>query len=293
VLLAVLLLLGVAAGYGGWWLASGRWAHVPSVTNDSEVAAKAALTDAGLTVAGTDQSEFSETVAKDAVVRTDPAAGARARRGQVVTLFLSRGPERFTVPDVHGMTETAARDALATIPVKITETSQNDDSVPKGSVIATQPAGGTPVKREAAVTVVVSNGPPVIQVPGVSGKSQDDGTAVLKQTGFAVAVQQAFSDTVPAGTVLSQQPDPGQSAVKFSTVTIVVSKGPEFVTLPNVGGKSAEAATAALQSAGVKVTVKKVYGGLLDITVGLDVAPSDRNAAGQVRRGATVVIDVA
>ncbi len=73
-------------------------------------------------------------------------------------------------------------------------------------------------------------------------------------------------------------------------MTLVVSAGPQFVTLPGVGGKSADAARAALQAAGVQVQVKKVFGGLLDITVGLDVDPQDKNSAGQVRRGATVTI---
>ena len=291
--LVLLLLLGAAAGVGGWWFASGRWASVPAVGLDDPTLARTALTSSGLQVAPEQQAEFSETVPKNKVIRTDPAAGSRAHRGELVHLFVSRGPERFTVPDIRGRAETDARTALAGIPVQVSEQTANDDTVPKGAAIGTDPAAGTAVRRDSAITLLVSAGPPSVAVPGVAGRAQGDATADLKNAGFSVAAQQANDDSVPAGTVISQTPGPTQSAVKFSTVTIVVSLGPRYVTLPNVHGRSAEAATKTLEQAGFTVSVHNVFGGLLNMCVGVEAAPQDKNARGQVRHGASLVIDIA
>jgi len=203
--------------------------------------------------------------------------------------------ERYAVPRLRGQSEAAARAALSRIPVTVVSTQAADDQIPKGQVVGTQPANGQQVRRGQVVTIIVSTGPPLVTVPDVTNQSQDSATAALQAAQFTVSVQQQFSDTAAAGTVVSEQPAANQQAVKFSAVTIVVSKGPEYVDVPDVGGKSAEQATALLSSAGFNVVVQHVFGGRLDITVGLDVPPEDRNpnAAGQARKGATVTISVA
>jgi beta-lactam-binding protein with PASTA domain/serine/threonine protein kinase len=291
--LVAVLLIGLGAGFGGWWLVAGRYARVPDVAGFANADATKRLDQAGFKVATTRQTQFSETIAKGSVIRTSPGSGARARRGATVTVILSAGQERYVVPRVRGQAESAARAALSTIPVTVVSRQTADDQIPKGQVIGTQPAIGQQVRRGQVITIIVSTGPPFVTVPDVTNQSQDSATAALQGAKFTVTVQQQFSDTAPEGTVISEQPAANQQAVKGSTVTIAVSKGPEYVELPNVSGKTGEQATALLSDAGLNVVVQHVFGGRLNITVGLDVAPQDRNAAGQVRKGATVTISVA
>jgi eukaryotic-like serine/threonine-protein kinase len=293
--LVAVLVIGLGAGFGGWWLVAGRFARVPDVTGFATADATKRLDEAGFKVATTRQTQFSETIAKGSVIRTSPGSGARARRGARVTVILSAGQERYVVPQLRGQADSAARAALSRIPVSVVSTQSADDQIPKGAVIGTQPATGQQVRRGQVVTLVISTGPPLVAVPDVTNQSQDAATATLQGAKFTVTVQQQFSDTVTDGTVISEQPAGNQQAVKGSAVTIVVSKGPEYVDLPNVAGKTGEAATTLLSNAGFNVVVQHVFGGGLDITVGMDVPAQDRNPnnTGQARKGATVTISVA
>src|SRR5205823_12817459 len=170
--------------------------------------------------------------AKDNAVRTEPGAGAHLLPNKTITLVVSSGKERFAVPDVRNATADAAARALAKIPVRVVTTRQPDDSVSKDVVIGTDPATGTQVKRGATVRLLASTGPPVLAVPDVTNKPQDDATKILTDAGFKVTAAQDVSDTVPAGSVINQDPHAGTSLAKFSQVTIVVSIGARFVHLP-------------------------------------------------------------
>jgi beta-lactam-binding protein with PASTA domain len=291
--LLILALLGAAAGYGGWWFATGRYSRVPAVGGEPRTTAMAALTKAGFTHVNLKQS-FSETVATDQVISTSPGNGSRALRTSTVTVTVSTGKERFTVPTVaQGSDPVAAKTKLGTIPVQIVQTQQSNDTVPANTVIALSPVGGTAVKRDQVVTIIVSSGPPILSVPQVQGAAQADAQNALTKAGFKVTTTQQYSDDVATGKVISQTPTSGTQAVKFSNVALVISQGPQYVDIPSVGGKSSENATQILQNAGFKVKVNHVYGGLLDITVGSSIDDSDKNSDGQGRLGATVTIDVA
>ena len=158
----VLLLLGFAAGYGGWWLVSGRFSSIPNVGGLARSVAVDRLEAAGYRVADTIDTAFSETVAAGAVVATDPAAGARGDHGKTVALTVSAGKERFTVPTVAQLAASAAQARLATIPVQVVTTEGTSDTVPKGVVIGTNPKAGTLVKRNSVLTLTVSTGPPIL-----------------------------------------------------------------------------------------------------------------------------------
>ena len=118
----------------------------------------------------------------------------------------------------------AAQSALAAIPVHVVTKTEPNDSIPKDTVIGTQPAANTRVKRDSTVTLLVSSGPPVLAVPAIApGTPYDTAVQDLQQHGFHVARTDAFHATIPAGDVISQSPT--GTAVKFSTVTLTVSKG--------------------------------------------------------------------
>jgi eukaryotic-like serine/threonine-protein kinase len=291
----VLLLVGLAAGYGGWWLATGRYSHVPKVAGDTFGVAKHELERAGYKVVKRPAPQFSETVPKTRVVTTDPGQDARVARGRTVTIVMSAGPERFALPTgLANKSPDQVRSLLSAIPVNVASnlSPEPSDTVKDGLVTRISPPAGTQVKRHQTVTIYVSTGPPIIAIPNIDpGTPYDQAVQKLEQAGFATKRAEDFSDAIPQEGVIAIAPI-GQ-ARKFSAITITVSKGPAFIDVPKVSGLSGERARAKLEQAGFKVNVHKVYGGILDITVGLSASNADTNAQGQVRSGATVTIDVA
>ena len=96
---------------------------------------------------------------------------------------------------------------------------------------------------------MVSSGPPPVTVPNVIGQTQNGAAAVLQKSGLTVGtVTQQTSTSVPAGSVISQNPAAGTSVAPGSAVDLVVSSGPPPVTVPSVVGQTQSAATAVLQS---------------------------------------------
>jgi len=280
----VILLLGLLAGVGAWWMVSGRYSTVPNVSGESRSVAQLALRRAGFGQTGV-TSEYSENVAKDSVIRTVPPSGSELTRNRSVTLVVSSGKERFTIPDVHDQSQPDAQTALAKFPFQISVVQQTSDSVPNGNVIGTDPSAGSQVKRGQTVRLLVSSGPAIVEVPDVTGQSQGDATQTLTNASFKVAVRQEISDDVDPGTVIDQQPAGNDHAAKFSTVTITVAQG-SLITIPSVSGDVGAAKTE-LQSLGLKVKVHKRFGGLLGRLV--DMSPSPGT---QVHRGDTVNLDV-
>ena len=290
--LLVVVLLGTATGFAGWWFAAGRYARVPSVGGEPRATAVAALHRAGFDEV-TVTNVNDEHVPSGAATGTKPHGNSKVRRHAHITLFISTGPKLYALPDVNGRSEADARAALGKLPIRVSSARRPSDTVPAGTVIGTTPAGGARVRSNQSVTIVVSSGPPILTVPDVTNRSRDDAIAMLHNMGFKVDVSEQFDDNVPQGNVISQDPHGNSHLAKGQTVTLVVSKGPNFIDVPQVSGMSRDQARKTLEQAGLKVKVKKVFGGRLDITVGLEIDPSDQNASGQVRRGATVTIDVA
>jgi serine/threonine-protein kinase len=280
----IILLLGLVAGVGAWWFVSGRYSKVPNVSGEPQSIAQSALRRAGFHPAGV-TTEYSENVAKNSVIRTDPPSGSQLTHNRSITLIVSSGKERFAVPDVHGQSADAAKAAFARFPFQVSVAQQASDSVPQGTVIGTDPSAGTPVKRGQAVRLLVSSGRPMLTVPDVTGQSQDDATSTLTNAGFTVTVRTDVSDTVDEGKVISQQPGGNDHAVKLSTVTITVSQG-TLVTIPSLSS-DADAARSELQALGLKVKVHKYLGGLLG-----QVTSVNPSAGTQVHRGDTVTLHV-
>lgn len=280
----VILLLGLLAGVGAWWMVSGRYSTVPNVSGESRGVAQLALRRAGFGQIGV-TSEYSENVAKDSVIRTVPPSGSELTRNRSVTLVVSSGKERFTIPDVHDQGQQDAQAALAKFPFQISVVEQTSDSVPNGNVIGTDPSAGSEVKRGQTVRLLVSSGPAIIEVPDITGQSQNDATQTLTNASFKVAVQQEINDNVDPGTVIEQQPAGNDHAAKFSTVTITVAQG-SLLTIPSVGGNVGAAKTE-LQSLGLNVKVHKRFGGFLGRLVDMNPSPGT-----QVHRGDTVTLDV-
>jgi serine/threonine-protein kinase len=133
------------------------------------------------------------------------------------------------------------------------------------------------------------DGPAVAVVPAVAGTAENDATRVIRAGGFDIQVARAVDESVPAGVVLTQSPAAGTKAATHSAISIVVSAGPNAVTLDPTSllGRPFPEVSRALTAQGLVVVRRQVVGGGAPGTV-TDVAPH-----GAVPVGATVTVSVA
>lgn len=97
-------------------------------------------------------------------------------------------------------------------------------------------------------------------MPNLVGKSSQEAQNELTQVGLQPQVTEEFSDKVPKGKVISQNVAPNTTLHRLDQVSLIISKGPEMVAVPNVFGKNEGDARAALESAGFTVSVKRTFG---------------------------------
>jgi beta-lactam-binding protein with PASTA domain/serine/threonine protein kinase len=251
----LVLLLTTLAAVTGWYLTEGRFTSAPALTTLTRSDAAAVADGADLTVDFTDG--YSETVPAGEVVSTDPAAGARVRKGSRVEAVLSRGPERFAMPTVVGLSSDAATAVLRDGHLKVGKVSTRySETVAKGVVLSAAQDAGASLKRDTAVALVVSGGPQPIKVKSWTGKDADQAVAALKKAGLTVTVTTDNSDEVGTGDVISQDPSSG-TLTKGGEVTLVRSLGPVLVTVPNVRAMGVKKAEEAMKDAGFSTRTKK------------------------------------
>lgn len=257
--LAVAAIAGVAA----WWFLAGPGSPtvVPPTTKLTFAQAQAALERAHL---GAEQVEsFDESVPKGIVMSTDPGAGQEVRRGTDVTVTVSKGPERYAVPNVVNKSAAEARDQITAAKLTVgTSKEAFNEKVAAGLVVSVDPKVGTALKRGTKVNLVVSKGRQPIAVTDFTNKPASEAVDALSKAGLKVdATEQANSDTVPKGNVISQSPA-GGTLFKGDPVKLVVSKGPVLVKVPDVQGKQEAEATQILKGAGFEVTIERFMGGI-------------------------------
>jgi serine/threonine-protein kinase len=172
---------------------------------------------------------------------------------------LSLGPQPIKVPtNLAGLHQADAEAVLQTLGLKAgTVTHATSMTVRAGDVISSSPNSGTLLPGQS-VDLVVSTGKPTVAVPALTGPSAASFAAAqsaLQAVGLTGVESDQFSDTVPKGQVIGTQPPGGTSLTVGSQVTIVVSKGPDLVAVPQVQGQTVPQATQTLNAAGFAVTV--------------------------------------
>ncbi|OLT49516.1 Stk1 family PASTA domain-containing Ser/Thr kinase [Cellulosimicrobium sp. CUA-896] len=297
--LVVLLVLAAGGGAAAWWFTSGPGAFttVPDgLAGASQAEARGVLDEAGLDASV--EERYDDTVPAGAVVSSDPSSGDAVRKDGSVQLVVSRGVRMLTVPTgLVGATQDDATSALQSADLTLGEPiPEHHDEVPAGQVMAvTDPEGGTieegsTIRHDVPVVLTVSAGPAPVVVPQVTGAERDAAVRTLEDEGLVVEVTEEYSETVPAGTVVRQDPEEGSDVVRTDTVAVVVSLGPPLVEVPNTYGRNAEDAEKALTDAGFAVEVRHPQGITpLNIVYAQDPPGGDGRTA---PKGSTIVINV-
>ncbi|MFI6056965.1 Stk1 family PASTA domain-containing Ser/Thr kinase [Streptomyces sp. NPDC051286] len=190
---------------------------VPAVEGLALAEARQALKKNGL-VPGMVTREFSTEFGRGDVIRTDPGAGAERHPDSAVALVVSKGSP-VDVPDVTGLSVQDATAALDEegLKAKVLPGRVNSPEA-EGDIAHQSPGQGAQVAEGDTITLTVSKGPRMIDVPDVTGKDVDEATRLLKQAGFEVKVDRpflSFSDKIA-----SQSVDGGKQAPEGSTITI-------------------------------------------------------------------------
>ncbi|MGH2962530.1 MAG: PASTA domain-containing protein, partial [Solirubrobacterales bacterium] len=284
VVLGVLALALIAVAV--WALTRPGHAAVPAVIGGDVETATATLEDAGFEV---DTTEFPSSQRRGTVVEQDPRAGEEAEEGSTVVLSVSAGPGTAKVPDVSGLPETRAAKRLDEAGFRPDSRERFSNDVPAGRVIATRPEAGTRLERDSVVTLLVSKGSDLVEVPSVLGLQQEDAEADIDAADLLANVETENSEE-PEGTVIAQDPGPGGAVERGSEVTIAVSTGAGSVVVSSVIGDSKDAARATLRAQGLKVTARNQdVSSPDDDGVVLEQAPS---GGSRVPRGTTVTLVV-
>src|ERR1700738_2004061 len=126
--------------------------------------------------------------------------------------------------------------------------------VATGKIISQDPASGSSAAQGSPVNLVISSGPQMVTVPNVEGLTQDAATTAITAAKLMMgAGRHQANNTVATGTVSRQDPANGSSAAQDSPVNLVISSGPQMVTVPNVRGLTQDAATTAITAAKLMV----------------------------------------
>ncbi len=293
----LLLLLLLIAGGLVWWLVSsvgdgnevGDLIQVPDVVTLDRATAEQTLKTAGFVVSFVERPDA--VVAKDFVIEQNPRAGERKPKGDSVVLTVSSGPEEVQIPaTLVGLSQEEATKILSDLGLVVTPVPVESEEMPAGRVVGTKPGVGTTVKANDTVELQVSSGPPAVAIPDVKGMSEGQARTAIEKAGFTVSqTVDTPSAEVREGRVVGT--DPTGTAPKNSAISILISTGPEPVSVPQVEGQTEADAKAAIQAAGlqVKISTKKVDPS--DGTVGR-VLTQTPDAGTEVKASSTVTITV-
>jgi serine/threonine-protein kinase len=156
------------------------------------------------------------------------------------------------VPKIGGLDPTTAERTLQDADLSGAITQAHSNTVPAGQVVNTTPVIGARALRGSTITVVISEGKPIVPdiTPGASPSAVEQAVKAAELSPRLDASQDSYSPSVPQGAVVGLNPGPGTQLNIGSPVVVVVSKGPPPNPVPNVVGQPHDQAFQALSQAG-------------------------------------------
>jgi len=263
--IVLLLVLGGGGAAAWWWLTGpGALVTVPDVAGGSVLEATATLVEAELSVADTVLEEFDLVLPEGTVKGTNPSAGAEVEKQTEIRLIVSLGPNPVAVPAISGQSLAEVELALQEVNLILGSTTEEfNDFVDKGSVLRLGDedndtlAAGSQVLAGSTLNAVLSAGP----LPDVTGLPVDEARETLNAVGLTGVVggDGAFSDTVPEGYVVEVSLPTGATIRPGDTLTLIVSRGPELVMIPDLVGETIADAKEVLEGLGFEVEVRSEF----------------------------------
>jgi beta-lactam-binding protein with PASTA domain len=269
---------------------------VPDLTEMPEPEARNLIASNGWVISVT-QERSDEVPTEGLVVRTRPQAGVELAEGEPFLIVVSAGPELRPLPDSTGLPLGVAQTRLLEADLVVQEVVEEfDELVPDGTVVSwsvpTDPTlvAGSQVEPGTPVVLVVSKGPEPRVVPDLVGRAIGGVRDELSGLGLQVDVaSREFSDDAPLGTVMSQDTAPGTEVERGSTVSVVVSRGPDLVSFPDLSdAANFDEAAELLRAAGFEAEL--VFGDAQGEIQSIDVDGAEPDVGETFRRGTLVRI---
>jgi len=264
ILIVAAVLIGLLVGFA---LTRDTTTEVPNVTGNQLNVAIALLQQNGFSVG--DVKRVEREAPANTVLEQDPAASPPADEAALdcafltffcskpkVMLTVSSGPGSAKIPSTAGMPVAKAEETLEGAGFESRTESVHSAEVEEGLVIKSEPSGGSTATKGSEVLLTVSSGPKLAKVPVLVGSQRSLAVQQIRGRGFTPSVEEVESGE-PEGQVIRQAPSAGSQLPPRSTVTIVVSKGEEQATAPNVIGKLRADAVETVRAAGLKPVVQE------------------------------------
>ncbi len=196
--------------------------------------------------------------------------------------------DKVEMIDLKGKTFDEAKQALNDIGLGIERGGEeSSDTYAQGQIVGQSVEAGAQVEKNTTILVTISSGAGEFDVPNVVGLDKDSAEAKLEECGLTPNSNFEYSESVANGLVISQSPEGGGKAKKGDTVSLVVSRGPEPITMPNVLNKPESEAKAALSALGLNVTTNSDYSN--DVPEGNVISQSVVEGKA-VEKGATITL---
>jgi len=226
--------LAVLMGYGLWmlldsWLVVGE-TRVPMLVGETETRAQQMLEGAGLKMR-VDERRFHPTIPEGSVVSQSEEPNKVIKKGRIVGVDISLGPEMRLLPDVTGDPERVARLRLTNEGFAVDPNVEmvNHPDIPEGRVVSQDPAGDTRQPKGTMVRLTISAGPPaqLVPMPNLIGLSMEEARVVLEEARLVPEdITYTDSNLYFSGQVSGQSVPAGEPIMQGSGVRLVVSKGP-------------------------------------------------------------------
>lgn len=207
--------------------------EMPNVVGLSKEEAQAEIENAKL-VFEVEKEEYNKEVPEGYVISQDPTYMERfnkVKEGSTVSVIISKGQEKATVPNVKGKEKDDAIKLIEEAKLKAEVVEENSKTVKEGYVISQETEGNTEVFAGDTVIIHISTGVEKAKVPDVVGKTQADAKSTLESQGFAVTVATSEDSSKTKDVVLKQSLDAGKSVEKGSAITITVNSFEEAKTM--------------------------------------------------------------
>ena len=219
---------------------------VPDVIGKTVPVAGTYMKEAKLSLDPDPLTEFSDTIEKDLIISQEPKAESAVKVNRTVKVVVSKGVETAKFPDVTtGQLSKGNAENLiynAGFSGKITFDIKPSQTVPKGSVIAQNPAPNVTWAKSSPIQLTISDGPlnVPIYMPNVIGQTSTEAKALLEKNNLVVLIEPQNSTTSPEDVVIGTTPKPGESVMQGTEITMAVSIGPGPIAMTKIRGQKPE-----------------------------------------------------
>lgn len=226
------------------------------------------------------------------IISQDPSEGTLRKNNLTIQVYVCAKVEKSYMPTVLNMSESDAKSILnnMSLGLNIQVQDKPSDTVAKGLVVATSPAAGAEIRQGNTVIIYISSGREIkpVTVPNFVGMTEEKANLEAQKLGLVVGASSSEYSDKPAGTVIRQSISATTEAKTGDNIYFTISLGPNNtkVDVPDVIGKSLNAAKSELEAAGFTVAVQwQGQEGANEIVIGC-------NPDGSAEKGSTITITV-